>query len=495
MNLDIMSNKYLEKIAQIEQKKDDLQRHQLEALEHLDREKGIVLHHSLGSGKTRVFLKAMQKYQNENPNKRALAITPASLVLNIDKEMKKHGIKLDMNRLDLLSFQKAVNEADTLRKNKYSIAVVDEAHSLRNNKSQRTKTLRDIISGADHRLLATATGNYNNLADMSTLVNIAANDDVLPEDSKSMEKKYVKDEIIKPSFLESLKGKKSETVKTLTNKKNLKETLNKYVDYYDSADDPEAAKYFPKKSEKVVEVEMSPEQEKYYRFTEDKIPFLLKMKLRHNLPLEQKEKASLNAFSMGVRQVSNSYRHLKEDGSSKYTPKIEKAVESLQRGLTEDKNFRGLVYSNYLEAGLDEYSRKLKDLKINHEIYNGSVSREEKSRMVKDFNAGKNKVLLISSSGSEGLDGKGVKKIQLLDGHWNQQKLNQVIGRGVRFKSHEHLPEAERRVEVEKYQSVYKKPLWGKRPVSIDTYMHDHADTKQEVFDEMKDLMKPEKND
>lgn len=483
-------NKYLEKIAKKQEQKSELRPHQTDALDHLDKAKGVVLHHSLGSGKTKTFLKAIEKYQKEDQKKRALIIAPASLVTNVDKELKKHKINLDTNRLDVLSYEKAVNMADQLRKNDYSIAVADEAHRLRNTNTKRTKELRDIISGADRRLLATATGNYNKLSDISALVNIAANDSVLPEESKKMDEKYTKDVIVKPSFKDSLLGAKPESVKHLDRKSELKKILNEYVSYYDSKDDPEAAKHFPKKTEKVVEVEMSPKQEKYYKFAEGKIPFLLRMKLRHNLPLDKKEKADLNSFSSGTRQVSNSYRQLVSDGNAEYTPKINKAVESLQKGLKEDRNFKALVYSNYLDAGLKEYSRKLAESKISHAIYDGSLSRAEKDQLVKDYNSGKNKILLISSSGSEGLDSKGTKRVQLLDGHWNKQKLNQVVGRAVRFGSHDHLPDRERNVEVEHFHTVYKKPLWGKRPYSIDQYLHENAEDKQDLFNEVKGLMK-----
>jgi SNF2 family DNA or RNA helicase len=482
-------NKYLEKIAK-KQPKEDLQPHQNDALDHLDKEKGVVLHHSLGSGKTKTFLKAVQRYQEENPKKRALVIAPASLVTNVDKELQKHHITIDKNRLDVMSYEKAVNEAHHLRKNHYAIAVADEAHRLRNTNTKRVKELRDIISGADHRLLATATGNYNKLSDISALVNIAANDNVLPEDSKKMEDKYTKDETIKPSFKNRLLGAKPEVVKTLDRKKELRDILQQYVSFYDSKDDPKARDHFPEKHEKFVDVEMSPEQLRYYKYAEGKIPFLLRMKIRHNMPLDKKEKSNLNAFSTGVRQVSNGHRHLVADGKAEYSPKIQKAVASLQDGLKLDKNFKALVYSNYLDAGLKDYSRKLNELKIPHALYDGSLSRKEKDDLVKAYNSGKTKVLLISSAGSEGLDSKGTKRVQVLEPHFNKAKVDQVVGRAVRFGSHDHLPKEERKVEVEHFRSVHPKPLWGKAPYSIDRYLSENSDTKQDLFEEVKGLMK-----
>ena len=483
-------NKYLVKVARKQKPEDDLRPHQRDALDHLEEEKGVVLHHSLGSGKTKTFLKAVQRYQAENPDKRALVIAPASLVTNVDKEIKKHNITIDKGRLDVMSYEKAVNEAHNLRKNNYSIAVADEAHRLRNTNTKRTRELRDIISGADRRLLATATGNYNKLSDISALVNIAANENVLPEESKKMEDRYTKEIIVKPGFKESLLGAKPEAEKHLDRKSELRKILNQYVSFYDSKDDPSAKDHFPDKTERNIDVEMSPEQTKYYRYMEGKIPFLLRMKIRHNMPLDKKEKSSLNAFSTGVRQVSNGYKHLKSDGKAPYSPKIEKAVESLVEGLKNDKNFKALVYSNYLDAGLRDYSKKLQEMKIDHAIYDGSLSRKEKDDLVKAYNSGKKKILLISSSGSEGLDSKGTKRVQILEPHFNKSKINQVVGRAVRFGSHDHLPKEERHVDVEHFRSVYQKPLWGKAPYSIDKYLSENSDTKQDLFEEVKGLMK-----
>lgn len=485
-------NKYLEKIAKKIEKTEMLDPHQESALAQLEKEKGIVLHHSLGSKKTSTFLNAVSRIHQKDPNAKALIIAPASLVSNVDNEIKKHNIKLNRDNLEVISYEKAVNDAPRLRKNKYTIAIADEAQKFRNEKSKRTQELRDIVGHSQYRMLATATGNYNSISDMSTLVNIAANDDILPEKTKDMEREYVEEYAINPGIRDRLLGGLPETHKTLKKekKKDLKKILNKYVNYYDSADDPTAKEHFAKKEEKIIETEMSPEQERYYKYTEGKLPFLLRLKVRHNLPLDKKEHAQLNSFSSGVRQTSTGYRQLTSDSNAEYTPKIQKAVESLKQGLKEDSNFKALVYSNYLESGLKEYSRKLKDEKIDHDIYDGSLSREQKDKLLKKYNEGKNGVLLISSSGGEGLSSIGTKKVQILEPAFNPSRIQQVVGRAIRYDSHAKLPEKERKVDVEYYHSVHKKPMWGKRPMTIDSYLYNNSDKKDDLFGEVKQLMK-----
>lgn len=480
-----LTNRYLVKIAA------ELQKHQEAALDKLEKSKGIVLHHSTGSGKTKTFLTAAEKVHASDPNSRVLIVAPASLQKNVDKEIKKHGLKVDPKRLDVFSYEKATRIADELAGKKYGLAIADEAHRLRNAESKRTKSLRDVIARADRRILATATGNYNHFADMSPLVNMAAGKKVLPEKPAEMENKYVKTVKSKRTVLQRLLGQESQETKQLTKKKELGNILSKYVHYYDSREDPKAADKFPTESEEIIETPMSPEQVRLYRYLEGDLPWLIRMKVRHNLPMDKREKASLNAFSSGVRQVSNSMRHLSSNPDKVPTaPKIEHAVSRLKEGISKDKNFRGIVYSNYLDAGLHEYSRRLKEEGIKHHLFTGGLTAEEKQSIVRDYNEGRVPVILVSSSGAEGLDLKGTKKIQVLEPHFNRSKIRQIIGRGARFESHEHLPEKERHVHIEHYHSVLPKSAFGKAPYSIDKYLSEHADSKDELFNQMRQLMK-----
>ncbi len=494
-------NKYLEKIAakaegkttnsKAKKKSEGLRPHQEESLQRLEENKGLLLHHSTGSGKTKTFLVAAQRALERDKQKRVLIVAPASLVTNIDKELAKHGITLDKSRLDVMSYEKAVNRADELRKNDYSIAIADEAQKLRNPETKRVKTLAELITNADQRLLATATANYNHSADIAPLMNIVTGETVLPEGRKDFEKKFIKEEEKPRSFRDIMLRRKAETVEVLRNKGELKDLFEKHVHYYDSEDDPEAQDKFPTKSEKVIEVDMGEDQKKYYQFVEGKMPFMMRMKIRHNLPMDKKEMAQMNAFATGVRQVSNSHRHLVRDGSSiEASPKIQKAVESLEKSMSSDKNFRGVVYSNFLGSGVHEYSALLQKRKIAHAMYTGGLSAAQKDQMVKDYNSGKNPVLLISSSGAEGLDLKGTKKTQIIEPHFNPSKIKQVIGRGRRYESHAHLPKEERHMEVEHYLSVHPKPMLGQAPYSIDKYLHSNSQDKSDVFDQIKGVMK-----
>lgn len=486
-------NKYLTKLAK---KREAMQEHQDRSVEKLLKNKGLILAHGTGSGKTRTINEAIQQIQRGSKEGKQLIITPASLTSNISSDAKKHGIKYDDSKVEVISYEKAVNDLPRLLKEKYSLVAMDEGHKLRNTDTKRFKGLEQLISGAEHRLVATATPFYNSPEDVSPLINLVSGDKLLPVGKKEFEAKYIGREINNPGLVDQfIFGKKPTETTVVKGKKELSGMLNRYIDKYDVKEDPESAKYFPKKTEEIHEVPMSKDQERMYKYLEGNMPFLIRMKIRHNMPLSKKESAQLNAFSTGVRQVSNSTRPYVTGGGTDISPKILKAVEELEGHMKKDKNFRGVVYSNYLGAGLNDYSEHLHNKKIAHSVYHGGLSKKEKEQAVLDYNSGKVPNLLISSSGAEGLDLKGTKLIQIMEPHFNKSKIDQVIGRGARYKSHEHLPEEERVVKTQHFHSTFGNTLMGGKNKSktIDQYLHANSDGKDQIVNKIKALINSER--
>jgi SNF2 family DNA or RNA helicase len=103
-------------------------------------------------------------------------------------------------------------------------------------------------------------------------------------------------------------------------------------------------------------------------------------------------------------------------------------------------------------------------------------------------------VLLVSGAGTEGLDLKGTKLVQLMEPHWNNSRLDQAIHRGIRFKSHEHLPENEREVRVQRYFSAFPKTLGNrlhltKPDKTVERYMYDMSNQKSELANQMMEAL------
>jgi len=55
---------------------------------------------------------------------------------------------------------------------------------------------------------------------------------------------------------------------------------------------------------------------------------------------------------------------------------------------------------------------------------------------------------MATSAGAEGLDLKNIRQVLIMEPHWNEVKIKQVIGRAIRRDSHKDLPKDERNVDV-----------------------------------------------
>ncbi len=61
------------------------------------------------------------------------------------------------------------------------------------------------------------------------------------------------------------------------------------------------------------------------------------------------------------------------------------------------------------------------------------------------------RILLITQSGAEGINLRGVRNVHIVEPYWNEIRIQQVIGRAARFDSHVHLPPKQRTVTVYRY--------------------------------------------
>jgi hypothetical protein len=92
-----------------------------------------------------------------------------------------------------------------------------------------------------------------------------------------------------------------------------------------------------------------------------------------------------------------------------------------------------------------------------------------------NINGAKVKVVLISQTGAEGLDLKYIRQIHILEPWYNMNRIEQIIGRGVRTCSHKALPFAQRNVEIYLYGSLMRD---GGLEETADLYVYRLAEIK-----------------
>ena len=117
---------------------------------------------------------------------------------------------------------------------------------------------------------------------------------------------------------------------------------------------------------------------------------------------------------------------------------------------TDKPVIKTLIYTNWIDKGVNVIEKALKRAKISFRLFTGGLNKEEKNDLVNSFNNDEFSVLVITRSGAEGLDLKRVRQVIIMDPVWNQAILNQIIGRAARYKSHEGLSEEKRHVNVYK---------------------------------------------
>lgn len=463
-----------------------LQEHQTRVSKKVDEGRSLLVNHSMGSGKSLTGLDSATKVLKKSTNGRALFVVPAPLRGNIAKEMDKHGIDPELRkRIDVDSYEGATNRAEEYKKKGYHLVVMDEAHRVR-NPGLRSGAVREIANSARQRLLLTGTPIYNQRSDIAKVINTTAGHEIMPEDIRKFDDAFISKKTVNPGLLMRILGVTPGETMSVKNKGMLRRIGKDYMDKFDAMETMKQD--FPDRTDEMVHVDMSKDQLRAYQYAEGTIPLPLRLKIRMNLPLDKKEAQNLNAFSSAIRQISNTNAGFTTRKPS--SPKIDRIVSDFEGMMKDNPNHKGIIYSNYLGSGLEETHRQLLEKGIPTVMFTGKTTEAERKQAVADYNSGKVKAILLSSAGSEGLDLKGTRSFQGMEPHFNNKKIDQVIARGIRYKSHEHLPEKERKVRVMRYAST-KPKLFGhfSRGQGIDDYLKHSSDTKDTLTKELLDAM------
>lgn len=423
----------------------------------------------------------------------ATVVVPAALKDNYRKEQAKH-VKGDPPPTEMQTIQAAATRGAAAPN---PLLVVDEAHKLRDPATASHRAIRK--TPRDKTLLLTASPFYNHPHDLAPLINIAAGSPVLPDDRKHFEDRYIIHEKTPLTFMQKLRGLQPGEVPRLNPRTagELRKVYEQWTDHH-----PSSQEGFPTVKRETVDVLMSPEQRSVYDTTLNQAPPWVAAKVRSGMPPSKKEMANLAAFLNGPRQVGVSTSGFAE--GIVHAPKVDTAFSRMKALLDSNPRAKGIVYSNYLESGLQPYRKRLEEAKIPFGEFTGELNAKARDQMVRDYNEGKLRTLLLSSAGGEGLDLKGTRLVQLLEPHWNQEKLKQVEGRAARYKSHAHLPADEQNVLIEQYLAHLEPRkreglmamLLGEekknRRIAADEYLLNMSRNKEKLIDDFRALLPKE---
>jgi hypothetical protein len=454
----------------------NLQPHQEAIREKLKNTDGLLLYHGLGSGKTLSSIAATEVTGAD-------VVVPASLRENYAKEIKNYTN--GKTKRNIMSYEKATKGGlpggDAL--------VLDEAQRLNASDTKRTKAIIDAAPNYKKRILLSGTPIRNHPSEFAPLLRILDPSSKVPLNKDDFSKRFIQTKKTNVGLLQRLRGVRPGEVEDIRNPEEFRSLVRGRVHYHGTD-----KSNFPHKQERTVGVPMSDDQKKVYDTVTGKANPALAYKVRKNMPMSKQESRQLNAFMTAARVVSNT---TKPYGGMDTSPKLIRAADDFLAASKKDPNFKGYAYSNYLKGGVDEYSKLLDARGIKHHRFTGEIGDKERKQVVDDYNQGRVKALLLSGAGAEGLDLKGTKMVQMLEPHWNKARTDQAIGRGVRYKSHEHLPEKERNVDVVHYHSTIPQgriaKFFGRKPeTSSDQYLANLSNQKHSLNEKFLDILRQE---
>lgn len=465
--------------------------------------RGLVLYHRLGSGKTCTAILSIHKLLQHGNYENVYILSPGSLRKNfIDEYCKKCGFSKDEFKLfTFITYNyDVVDELPESFDN--SIVVIDEFHHVMNMVKNNSRTgasiYRKLVEADNCKiLLLSGTPVYNNPVEFGLTVNL------LKPGTFHMELKpkivIRMDTLFDKNFRQG-----SYTVSTSVKKSMARHAIQGIVSYVPGFDErayPQTIVHDP------IKINMSSYQYQLFldaQMGEDALR-LLRMNSEKMLILRQKNYAlyklleDLHIMAMQyimTRSISNmAYPenvreariddyvkiiipdHLVKEGtpiregwitpnvfdgnllSTKYSPKI----AALLNKIAENFNGKHLVYSFFKQrGGVDLIHALLEKCGIKSLIYSGSITNDEqRASILRKFNALSNlygdeyKVLLVTEAGGEGITLKAVQYVHILESDYRENKIQQLIGRAVRYKSHDDLPAELRKVHIYRYWASF----------------------------------------
>ena len=145
----------------------------------------------------------------------------------------------------------------------------------------------------------------------------------------------------------------------------------------------------------------------------------------------------------------------------------------------------GISYDGFRKSETDNFKQ------ATYMVIDGSVNRKVLQEQLKIVTSPENskgqkiKVILGTVVASEGLDFKRIRSIHILDPWPHLNRMEQTVGRGIRFCSHSDLDETEKNVTIYLHTTTLPKG-WE----SIDTSIYRYAETKSIQIGEVETILK-----
>lgn len=483
--------------------------------------------HATGTGKTLTGLIALDKMRQKGMADRALLIVPSSLRSNYAKngfekftnekytmygpkgEAGSSYDKPSKTKNSIISYELfRMNPEKYLDLIKPDTILLDEVHRARALEGNTYQALLKARERVKNVIGMTGSVVNNQPNEVVNLLNITMGPKGhLLGTQDLFDKLFVK----KDAQVKGLWSAKVDIQKSLKNKDQLAKYLKGKIHYIGH----EALKdSLPRTITEDVEVPMSKEQAKLWQWTLSSVDPITRYKIMSNLPVSQKEAAGIFAKLTQSRQVSTDPSsldsRLKPADSYENSPKIKRVIDDMVQHLGEKKSNKVVVYGNLLTGQVESLEAALKKRNMPYEKFYGvgneDMTDKKRQEAIKRFNAGDSRTLLLSSAGSEGLDLKDATMLQMLEGHYNPEKIMQAESRVRRINTLAHLPMKDREIKIKRYISTITPSTTAKimrgltfgmvkgDTVTSDRWIYNIAKKKNELNEQFRDTLQKTAN-
>ena len=469
---------------------------------------GQIAAHGTGTGKTFTAIGAFEELKGLGRAQRALVITPAGLRGNfLEKGVHRFTTskaQIIHSPTDIQSdTDYAIVSYDAFRQNptaymdavKPDTLIADEVHRAGNPDGATNKALWEVRPRVKYFMGLTASSSQNSPADIVPLVQLASGKQTVPwKSKKEFNSRYVRSNPVEGRGIFGGKQRESHLVR----QEELYQRLGPYVHYVEDLD----ASQKPAEVDAVVKVEMSKPQVELYRMAMSGIDPQIRIKIEQGQPVSQKEAIGVFTSLLRARQASNSLHavdpRLTPEQAAEQTPKIKAILDDAEKHLKDTEDGQVIMYTNVVHGGVDVLEAGLKKRGLSYGIFSGKgnkgVTEETRQQAVEDYLAGKKKVIVITGAGAEGLSLGNTTMVQLVDGHYNPERINQAKARGIRAGGLSQRKPEDRKVMVKKYVSTLPKTFWQavtlrSADTGVDEWVYRTAEKKAKMNRALRDVL------
>lgn len=168
-----------------------------------------------------------------------------------------------------------------------------------------------------------------------------------------------------------------------------------------------------------------------------------------------------------------------------------------------------MIYTNYVVMegidmlkvyfrmiGFNDYTKSTENM--GYCEYHGRIDRKDRDNVKAMFNNSNNirgnkcKIIMLSPSATEGIQLLNIVQEHITEPYWNEVRIRQVIGRGIRQCSHRELPMNERIVKIYRYKVIKPSKIDDDdiNKNSTDEHVEDQAKARDNLIDSFLTAMK-----